>query len=371
MEKTQLNDQMPCYPGVFAVGNDYQIFMPFTVEAIVKVRVGDRIFYDECNGILRSNTRLHRVILPQSVLNEAKEYTVIYHTMIERKPYFPTMEPEVSLTFPFRPVKTEEELHIYHVADAHNLVAEPIAAGRYFGDDLDLLVLNGDIPDHSGRIENFNAIYEIASGITHGECPIVYSRGNHDNRGIHAEEMPFYTPTQNGKTYYTFRLGSLWGLILDCGEDKDDSHPEYGGTVCFHRFREAQTEYIKEVIRDAENEYAAEGVKYRWIISHAPFTYRYHPPFDIEEKIYREWSDLIRGNIHPTLMLYGHQHELKVCPVGGEYDTYGQGCTAIIGAKPIYQGEKNFFGCAITLKGETTEVVFNDSKEEIVEKCVF
>lgn len=370
-ETIQLNEQMPLYPSVFAVGNEYQIFLPFTVQAIVKVAVGERIYYDECNGILRSNMLLHRVILPQSVLDGAKEYTVIYNEIIERKPYFPTMEPEVRLTFRFRPVKNDGDLHIYHIADAHNLVAEPIAAGQYFGNDLDLLVLNGDIPDHSGRIENFNAIYQIASGVTRGECPIVYARGNHDNRGIHAEEMPFYTPTQNGKTYYSFRVGRLWGLILDCGEDKADDHPEYGGTVCFHAFREAQTEYIREIIRNAEREYAAEGIEYRWIIAHAPFTYRFKPPFDIEEGIYREWSALIRENVHPTLMLYGHQHELKVCPVGGEYDTYGQGCTAIIGAKPIYQGEKNFFGCAITLKKDKTEAVFNDSKENIVGKCVF
>ena len=34
----------------------------------------------------------------------------------------------------------------------------------------------------------------------------------------------------------TFRLGNLWGILLDCGEDKNDDRPEYGGTICCHAF---------------------------------------------------------------------------------------------------------------------------------------
>ena len=134
--------------------------------------------------------------------------------MIDRRPYFPLSEDERSLTVSFRPVPTDREINIYHIADAHNLVDEPVSAGRYFGDKIDLLVLNGDIPNHSGDIENFNAIYEIASAITYGSCPVVFARGNHDTRGIHAEDMPNFIPTINGKTYYTFRVGATSGRTL-------------------------------------------------------------------------------------------------------------------------------------------------------------
>ena len=229
-----LPEYMLTYPTVFAVGNNYNIFVPFDAEVIMWVKVGNNVYYDDCNGILRSNTKMHKVELPMSVLDESLEYTVVYKKMIERKPYYPTSEDERELTVKFKPVPLSGDINIYHIADAHNLVAQPIAAGQFWGDQLDLLVLNGDIPNHSGDIKNFNAICEIASGITKGQRPVVFARGNHDDRGIHAEDMPNYIPTMNGRTYYTFRVGCVWGLLLDCGEDKRDDGDEYGGTICFH-----------------------------------------------------------------------------------------------------------------------------------------
>ena len=43
---------MLTYPTVFAVGDQYQIFIPFSDEVIVWVKVGDCVFYDHCNGVL-------------------------------------------------------------------------------------------------------------------------------------------------------------------------------------------------------------------------------------------------------------------------------------------------------------------------------
>ena len=364
-----LPEYMLAYPTVFAVGKNYNIFVPFDAEVIMWVKVGDKVYYDDCNGILRSNTNMHKVELPMSVLDAAREYTVVYKKMIERKPYYPTSEDARTLTVIFRPVPDSGDINVYHIADAHNLVAEPVAAGRFWGDDLDLLVLNGDIPNHSGDVKNFNAICEIASGVTKGQCPAVFARGNHDDRGIHAEDMPNYIPTMNGRTYYTFRVGCVWGLLLDCGEDKDDSSVEYGGTVCFHHFRLCETEFIKNVIANAQNEYAAEGVTHKLVISHIGFTYKDKSPFDIEEELYREWARLMRDHIQPDLLLYGHHHRVEISKAGGDFDTYGQPCTAIVGSKPIFDRENGngFVGCALTLmENGKKRVVFNDNKGEIL-----
>lgn len=366
----KLPEFMLVAPTVFAVGNKYNIFVPFSDEVIMWVKVGEHIYYDNCNGILRSNTNMHRVELPMSVLDEAREYTVVYKKMIERKPYFPTSEDERELTVSFRPVKCNGDINIYHISDAHNLVAEPIAAGCYFGDKLDLLVLNGDIPNHSGDIKNFNAICEIAAGVTEGHCPCVFARGNHDTRGIHAEDMPQYIPTLNGNTYYTFRVGCVWGLLLDCGEDKSDINNEYGGTICFHRFRELETEFINGVIANADKEYAAEGVKHKLVISHIAFTHICEPPFDIEQELYGEWSRLMREHIKPELLLYGHHHIVDICPVGSSFDHQGQACTAIIGSKPSFgnASEPNgFIGAGIVLREDGKKrVVFNDNKGNVL-----
>ena len=360
---------MAVAPTVFAVGNKYNIFVPFSDEVIMWVRVGDKTYYDHCNGILRSNTRMHRVELPMSALDEAREYTVVYRKMIDRTPYFPKSEDERSLTVSFRPVKECGDITVYHIADAHNLTDEPIAAGRYFGEDIDLLVLNGDIPNHSGRIENFNAICEIAVGVTGGHCPCVFARGNHDTRGIYAEDMPHYIPTLNGNTYYTFRVGPVWGLLLDCGEDKTDDHEEYGGTVCFHHFRETETDFIKEVIENADREYNAPGVKHKLVISHVAFTHICKPPFDIEQELYGEWSRLMREYIKPDLLLYGHHHVVDISPVGSQFDHQGQACTAVIGSKPIFgkDAPNGFIGAAIVLREDGKKrIVFNDDKGNIL-----
>ena len=125
-----------------------------------------------------------------TALDSAKEYTVCYKKMLDRKPYFPESEETVEYTYSFQPVEAGSPIKLYHVSDSHGKVDEAIAAARAaFGEETDLLVLNGDISDHSSSVENISMIYRIASGITGGTRPCVYSRGNHDMRGAFAEHL--------------------------------------------------------------------------------------------------------------------------------------------------------------------------------------
>lgn len=223
------------YPTVYAVGRRYVILVPVEAECLMWVRVGDREFFDDSNGVLRSASTTHKMEVPQELLDVAGEYTVCWRKIIERKPYFSDVGEIETYTSVFRPVRGDR-IRMYHIADAHNRVDGPVAAGRYFGDDLDVLVLNGDIPNHSGKIEYFTAIHRIAGEITGGELPVIFSRGNHDTRGIYAEKIEDHTPTDCGRSYYSVRLGKLWALVLDCAEDKSDDHAEYGHTICCHNF---------------------------------------------------------------------------------------------------------------------------------------
>ncbi len=343
-------------PAVFAVGNNYQIMVPVSEASLFWVEVGGECFYDEQNGIMRSLCFTHRVNVPMEALDRAGEYTVCERVIIDRKPYFPETEDTVRTTFPFKPIP-EDNIRIYHVADTHNKVAEPCAAAEKFG-EMDLLIMNGDIPDHSGEISNFDTIYEIADRLTHGNIPIVFARGNHDLRGYHAEEIADHTPSEDGNTYYSFRVGNIWGLVLDCGEDKDDSHAEYGLTVACHPFRKRQTEYIRNIIKSGE--YKAEGIEHRLIICHNPFTYQLDAPFNIEKEIYAEWAELIRENICPELMLCGHLHRTFISEVGSENDHLGQPCKMIVGSD---MGRDFHVGCGLVLrKFREAEIDFYSSK---------
>ena len=345
-------------PAVFAVGNEYQIMVEVEKESLMYVKVGELTFYDESNGVMNSLSPMHRVCVPMHVLDKEKEYTVIIRPIIERKVYFPETEEPQEFNFNFRPIP-EKDVRIFHISDAHSWVEQPIAAAKTFG-DVDLLILNGDVIDSSGDPSMFSNIYEICSAITNGEIPVVFSRGNHDMRGYYAEKVTDYIPNSNGKTYYSFRCGNLWGLVLDCGEDKDDDHVEYGYMVASHIFRQRQTEYIKSIIENAENEYAAEGVKTKLIICHNPFSIQLAEPFNIEEEIFSEWAKLLKDNVKPDLMICGHLHATDIYPVGCKRDHLGQPCPVVVASLPIWS-EKNFVGGGITIKDTEFEVAFTDS----------
>lgn len=358
-------------PAVFAVGNTYQIMVPVECETLMWVKIGDNCYFDESNGIIRSHVTLHRMTVPMHELDRHKEYTVCYRKIIERKPYFSETENEEAVTFAFSPV-SGDKIRAYHISDAHNLVENPVAAAKKFEKEygkIDFLILNGDVPDHSGEIKNFDNIYEIVSQITSGNVPAVFSRGNHDTRGIYAEHIAEYTPNQNGNSYYSFRLGNIWGLVLDCGEDKPDSHAEYGNTVCCSYFRRKETGYIENVIKNAANEYNAPNTDYKLIIAHNPFTRSYKEPFNIEEELYSYWAKLLREEIKPDIMLCGHTHELKIDMPGSENDALGQPCPIVIGSV-IDHGTHYFAGAGFIFENGKITVVFNDGEGILSESTV-
>ncbi len=351
-------------PIVYAVKNTYQIIVPVKCETVMWVRVGDRCFYDDFNGILRSASSTHKMTVPAELLNKEKKYTVYYRVIKERKPYFTDAGEMLDYKSNFRPVE-KSPVHIYHIADAHNMVEPPVAAGSYFGKDLDLLILNGDIPNHSGKIEYFTAIHEIAARLTNGEIPVVFSRGNHDMRGIYAEKIGEHTPTDNGRSYYTFRVGHIWGIVLDCGEDKSDDQVEYGNMICCEDFRRRETEYIKSVIENCRSEYEDEGVENRLVICHIPFTQKFNPPFNIEEDTYTEWCRLLREYIHPQIMLCGHIHHAYISKTGSEKDDKGQPCTVVV-ASQMKKNTEAFCGGAITLYKDRCNIKFTDNNGNVL-----
>jgi len=348
-------------PSVFAVGNEYQIIIKFRKEAMVKIKIGDKVYCDHSNGVFRSSYPVHKISVPMSELDKYGKYTVSVVTLINRLAYCSECYEEESETFNFYPVP-KDEIKICHLADVHGDFKSCMGAVKKIKGDIDLLVLNGDVVDHSGNVRNFNIIYKLCQAITKGEKPVVFSRGNHDLRGIYAEKLEDYIPTQNRKTYYTFRLGSLWGLVLDTGEDKVDSHEEYGNTVCCEYFREDEEEFIKSVIENKE--YEEEGITRKIVICHNPFTYCIEPPFDIERPRFRRWTKLIGENIKPDCLLSGHLHTSGISEVGGELDNEGiQTFPVVVGSERTGNRGNVTFGLAyITLNKDGFNVEFVRNK---------
>ncbi len=354
-------------PAVFVVGKNYQITVPVTSETVMWVRVGNKCFYDESNGILRSAKRIHKMTVPCEVLDAESEYTICYRRVIKRKAYFSLTCNVKEERFSFRKVP-QGRVVAYHIADAHNMIDEPVACAEKFRKEIgeiDFLILNGDVPEDSGKIKNFDTIYEIISRITKGEIPVVFSRGNHDTRGIYAEQIAEYTPCENGNSFFTFKVGNIWGVVLDCGEDKPDTHKEYGNMVACSFFRERETDFLEKLTEKSAEEFGAEGVEHRIVVAHNPFTRRYREPFNIEEDTFTYWAKILKEKIKPQIMICGHIHKFSVDMPGGEYDAFGQPCPVVVGSQ-VNKKSREFAGNGFVFEKDKIRVIFNDN-EKILE----
>ena len=354
-------------PAVFSVGKTYQITVPVKKETVMWVEVGGKCYYDDSNGILRSKRGIHKMTVPACELDKTGEYTVCYREIIKRKPYFSKTKPLCRETYAFYPVKGEK-INGYQIADAHNMVESPVKCAKLFEKEkgkINFLILNGDVPEDSGRIKNFDVIYEIISQITGGKIPVVFSRGNHDTRGIYAENIEDYTPCENGNSFFTFRIGNIWGVVIDCGEDKPDKNKEYGNMICCEAFRERETAFLEDLKEKADEEYNAPEVEHKIVVTHTPFTRKNKPPFNIEEERYKYWAKLLKESVKPEVMICGHIHKFSVDLPGGEKDDFGQPCPVVVGSEVDKRADK-FAGSGFVFTKDSIEVVFNN-EEKIIE----
>ena len=361
-----MQDCLKTCPIVYCVGESYVITVPVVRASVMWARVGEECYYDDACGVLRSDVRLHKMTVSKDALDKEGKYTVCWREVAERKPYFPKVSEVYEAEFSFSPA-TRRRINVYHIADAHGDTVRTVAAARCFEREygaIDLLVLNGDIVDHSGSVENFDAIHKISAEISGGRIPVVCTRGNHDLRGACAEKLTDYIATDGGKTYYTFRQGEIWGMVLDCAEDKDDDHAEYGYCNCCSAYRREQIAFMKRVIANAGAEYGADGVKYRLVIAHNPFTMKFPEPFNIEEELYGDWVRLLNESVKPTLLLSGHKHYAKVVNPGDADDGYGQSFPTVIGSVKDHK-TGYFAGCGLVLDGEQINVVMTDREKTL------
>ena len=345
---------------VFATHGGYQIVFNTRDPGLAWVEAGGRVFSEDDNGNIRSDRTVHKIFLEKELLDAAGGYTIRFARCFARKPYFPESGETFEKTYAFRPVTREDDLSVFMLCDTHSLIEEPVKTGGYFGEKLDALILNGDIPDHSGTTEHLLSIFAIVSRLTGGEIPVIYARGNHDTRGEAALDFPRYVATDGGRLYYTFRLGPVWGVVLDCGEDKPDDHPEYGGMAHFDPYRAAQTGFLDGILSRAGEEFAAPGVKYRIAVCHV------RPDLYSDEyfaKHYRAWVARL-NEMGIDLALHGHEHRRGFLPAGRETALGRIGYPVCLGGS--FTGVKDEAGRLIRRNMEGTALTFRDGEIRIV-----
>lgn len=297
------------HPGVFMIEDDYEIILICRRPALASVVVDGVTFTDSVNGVMRTDTDVHKIKVPMALLDKAKAYRVHLAPLADHCNYFPQPEPTEVYEYGFTPVPAEGKMEVFVLADTHGDAVTP-AEAALSRPRIDLLMLVGDIGDSAATREQVTTLHRLTASITGGLIPALYIRGNHDTRGYMAERLTDYIPTRDGKTYYTFRAGEIWGVVLDCGEDKPDTNveygsPEYGGVADFLPFRRAQTAYLKSLV--AKGDFKTEGVKHRVAVCHINFTDSNRKYQDKNPEIYEEWISSL-NELGIDLLICGHEH---------------------------------------------------------------
>ncbi|WP_316823104.1 FN3 domain-containing metallophosphoesterase family protein [Pedobacter gandavensis] len=189
------------------------------------------------------------------------------------------------------------------------------------GNATDFVFFNGDIFDYQADEQQIitNMLQPCVDKFAKN-TPFVYVRGNHETRGKFAREFPAYFD-HVGNTSFT--LGPVRFVILDTGEDKEDSHPVYAGIVDFDQYRLEQAAWLENEINRKEFKNAA----FRVVLMHIPPRYS----GDAHGAVHcTELFEPIMNRGKVDLVLSGHTHKYKVNPPAKGLNNY----PIIIGGGP-------------------------------------
>jgi 2',3'-cyclic-nucleotide 2'-phosphodiesterase (5'-nucleotidase family) len=92
-------------------------------------------------------------------------------------------------------------------------------------------------------------------------------RGNHETRGKFARDLKSYLALPGGRFYYAFSHGGVRFVVLDTGEDKEDTHWAYSGLTSFEAYRQAQAAWLKQEVQTPE----FKNARFRILVAHMPF----------------------------------------------------------------------------------------------------
>ncbi len=285
---------------VYAVEDDYQIVFSTSDSAVGWVTIGGEDYFDLYAGSARSTDRVHKVAVPQKVLDAAGSYTVHAQQMIYRGPFGGYKGKTISQGYEFRPVNTDDGLRYAALSDVHGALDAAVKAAK--ADSLDLLILAGDLVSMVETEADAQFPNKLAHAITGGQIPVIYARGNHEIKGEYAEVQYKYVGSRNQSFAYTVTLSdSLFAAVLDMGEDHEDDWWEYYGTAHFNLYRQQQTQLLEALVEDGS--YTA--YPYRMAICHIPIVY--------EDGLFtafrQEWTSLL-NQMETDISLSGHEHRV-------------------------------------------------------------
>ena len=295
-------------PVVYAVEDKYQIVFSTNVEATGWVEVGGENFYDTYAGTTKTHTRIHKVEVPMEKLDAAKAYTVHSQKSVYVGPFGGWLGRDVHQTVNFKPVDTSDGVQYLSFSDVHMNDRSTYKTAS-FVEKYDFVILAGDLISVVESFDDANFNNRVAYGITGGQIPVVYARGNHDVKGRFAEELHKFVGSNGEKFYFNFYFKDVYGIVLDIGEDHDDDWWEYYGTAHYDLYREEQIHFLEEEI--AKKHY--DDFKYHLAACHIPVpfvNYRHN-----HEQVKKDMTTLL-NQMDIDMFVTGHQHQIMIFEPG-------------------------------------------------------
>lgn len=260
------------------------------------------------NGLVDANSKMHSIRLKNLKEGRKYKYRIVSKEILQYDPYEVIYgDSMVGEICEFETLSTQlTNFSFGAVTDGHEraaaldtlLQASPL-------DSMDMIFYTGDMLNWIGDEERiFNGLIDVSVDHFAKTKPFILIRGNHETRGPNARDLFPYFPHSSGKYYFAFSQGNVRFVVLDCGEDKPDTHPVYAGLVDFDGYRTEQAEWLKQEVERDE----FKNAQYKIVLVHIPpFTGRGHGGQDLTEK----WGPIL-NEADIDLVISGHTHRFAI-----------------------------------------------------------
>lgn len=187
---------------------------------------------------------------------------------------------------------------------------------KFAGDEKrDFVFLNGDMFDYQiDENQLVEHLFNPLAPLTALGTPFIFSRGNHETRGEFAREIGQYFNGYGNQYYFSFQYGPVYFIVMDSGEDKEDTHVSYAGLSEFDAYRIEQAKWLK-----AETQKKAfKKAKYKVVFSHIPL-YHSHSQWNYGSEHCRTVWGPILNKAKIDLLVSGHTHVFGIHPPNVEH----------------------------------------------------
>lgn len=275
------------------------------------------------DGLVEAGGRIHRIRLTGLQPDTTYWYRIVSREIEDYGPYKVDYgRPVYGMPARFRTLSnTPKEISFVVLNDLHEDVDVMKAhLDRAMAAPPDLVFFNGDSLSHIESDEQIvDRLLAPASRLLDGRVPLLLVRGNHETRGRNARRLPDHLALPEGRYYHSLTHGPVHFIVLDCGEDKEDTHWAYSGLTSFDDYRRRQAEWLREEVRSE----AFRSARFRVLVSHMPFfgnegtNVSGHGPSQCRES----WGDVL-NEAGLDLHIAGHTHRSNWVPPATGANTF-------------------------------------------------